>query len=75
MLQLAQFAAVFIHTAQLLINDCNFPKIYVWAIIAHSILFIALFLDFYMKAYYKKRDNKIKDKVRLLKFKGSRLNG
>ncbi|XP_063230870.1 very long chain fatty acid elongase AAEL008004-like [Bacillus rossius redtenbacheri] len=54
--QLLQFALVFIHSAQVLIFDCGYPKLVAGFLLLHSVIFFALFLDFYLKAY-KKRKN------------------
>lgn len=53
-LQLVQFAVIFVHAGQLFFQDCNYPMIYVWMIMTQSVLFIGLFINFYRKSYSKK---------------------
>jgi phosphatidylglycerophosphate synthase len=60
-LQMVQFCVVLIHTAQLLFyNPCNYPLAFVYWIIAHSAMFLALFANFYRQAYIEKRNRKDK---------------
>lgn len=39
------------HTAMSLYTDCPFPKWMHWALIAYTISFIFLFLNFYIRTY------------------------
>ncbi|XP_046669192.1 elongation of very long chain fatty acids protein AAEL008004-like [Homalodisca vitripennis] len=50
-LQLAQFTLVFVHSAQVLIFDCGYPKLVAAFLLVHSTIFFVLFLDFYNQAY------------------------
>jgi hypothetical protein len=54
-----QFLAVLIHALQLFFYDCNYPRVFVYAIIGHALLFIGLFTDFYIKTYVKKPKVKV----------------
>ncbi|CAG0922375.1 unnamed protein product [Notodromas monacha] len=60
-IQMVQFLLVLLHALQLLFVDCNYPKVFVYAIITHAILFIGLFTDFYIKTYVKRKDGKKKE--------------
>lgn len=57
-LQLIQFGLVFVHSAQVLIFDCGYPKLVAGLLLLHSVIFFALFFDFYQQAY--KKNNKVK---------------
>nr|CAD7421033.1 unnamed protein product [Timema poppensis] len=48
-----QFGLVFIHSAQVLIFDCGYPKLVAALLLLHSVIFFALFFDFYRQAYKK----------------------
>lgn len=54
-LQLTQFVIVFIHTAQLFFNGCNFPLQLAGMLQANTILFIYMFGSFYVENYIKDR--------------------
>lgn len=56
-LQLAQFTLVFVHSAQVFLFDCGYPKFIAAFLLVHSTIFFCLFFDFYQKAY--KRQKKI----------------
>ncbi|XP_066261018.1 very long chain fatty acid elongase AAEL008004-like [Euwallacea similis] len=49
--QMIQFVAIMVHAFQLLFIDCNFPKLFVWWIGSHAVLFFFLFKDFYQRSY------------------------
>lgn len=50
--QLIQFVALYLHSAQLFFdNSCNYPIIFGYAINIYSIIFFILFMDYYLKAY------------------------
>jgi elongation of very long chain fatty acids protein 7 len=53
-MQMGQFVLIMLHTFQLLFIDCDFPKIFVWWIGMHAIMFYFLFRNFYNEAYTKK---------------------
>ncbi|KAJ9590191.1 hypothetical protein L9F63_016680 [Diploptera punctata] len=55
LLQLLQFFLVFIHSAQALIFDCGYPKLVAGLLLFHSLIFFALFFDFYQRTYWKQR--------------------
>ncbi|KAG5675216.1 hypothetical protein PVAND_005140 [Polypedilum vanderplanki] len=58
-LQMVQFAVVFIHAFQLLFsNPCNYPIAFVYWILAHSVLFLFLFGGFYKDTYVKNNKRK-----------------
>ncbi|KAK6634784.1 hypothetical protein RUM44_000031 [Polyplax serrata] len=50
-LQMVQFLIVFLHNAQLLFNDCDYPKISILFVFPNAWFFMYLFNDFYVKAY------------------------
>ncbi|CAG0892981.1 unnamed protein product [Cyprideis torosa] len=52
-MQIVQFVLVFLHAAQLLFIDCDYPKIFVYLLMAFTLMFIALFTDFYIKTYLR----------------------
>ncbi|KAK7604933.1 hypothetical protein V9T40_006119 [Parthenolecanium corni] len=54
-LQLLQFMLVFIHSAQVLIFDCGYPKLVAALLLVHSTIFFGLFFDFYQQAYRRRR--------------------
>ncbi|CAH1775064.1 unnamed protein product [Owenia fusiformis] len=54
-LQLTQFTVVTIHSAQLLfMENCSYPKLFVYWIGLYAVMFFALFAKFYIDAYRKK---------------------
>ncbi|XP_031364095.1 elongation of very long chain fatty acids protein AAEL008004-like [Apis dorsata] len=53
-MQMVQFVLVIIHAFQLLFIECNYPKIFVWWIGTHAIMFYFLFRNFYTQTYKKK---------------------
>jgi len=57
-LQMAQFVVFFIHAMQPLFIDCNYPKVYGWVIMAHGLLYFALFSNFYIQSYRTKTPKK-----------------
>jgi elongation of very long chain fatty acids protein 7 len=58
-LQMVQFAVVFVHAFQLLFhNPCNYPLSFVYWILAHSVLFLVLFGGFYKDTYVRKNNKK-----------------
>jgi len=54
-LQMVQFVIVFLHTIQLFFNECNYPKTIAYAMCFNSVMFMALFTNFYIQAYTKRR--------------------
>jgi elongation of very long chain fatty acids protein 7 len=44
---------VFIHSAQVLIFDCGYPKLVAGMLLIHSVIFFVLFFDFYQRTYFK----------------------
>lgn len=46
-----QFTLVFIHSAQALFVDCGYPKIVAAFLLFHSVVFFALFSNFYYQTY------------------------
>lgn len=55
LLQLLQFTLVFIHSAQVLIFDCGYPKLVAGMLVIHSVIFFVLFFDFYQRTYLTDR--------------------
>jgi len=50
-LQLIQFAAVMLHSAQLLFIECHYPVLFVYWIGSYAIIFMVFFANFYHKNY------------------------
>nr|KAG5714103.1 hypothetical protein BaRGS_020431 [Batillaria attramentaria] len=50
-LQLTQFVIVMVHTVTNIVVDCSFPKGFNWAVSIYAFTLIALFANFYAKAY------------------------
>jgi hypothetical protein len=48
-MQMIQFIAVFIHSAQLFFIDCNYPKILAYAMCFNALMFLSLFSNFYIQ--------------------------
>ena len=46
-----QFAIVMVHTVTNIVVDCSFPKGFNWAVSIYALSLIALFANFYRKAY------------------------
>ena len=56
-LQIVQFVAVGLHSTQLLVdNSCKYPIIFTYILNFYSVIFFLLFVDYYRKAYLKRRD-------------------
>jgi hypothetical protein len=56
---MVQFLTVMGHSLILFFhNPCGFPLIHSVLAIGHMLLFFVLFMQFYLKAYSKKRDAK-----------------
>ena len=47
LIQMIQFGIVFIHSAQVLFNGCDYPKILIYVMCAHAFMFFCLFSNFY----------------------------
>lgn len=55
-IQMIQFIIVFLHNFQVLISpDCDYPRGLVYVMLFNSVMFLALFSNFYFQAYIKKR--------------------
>ncbi|XP_046477984.1 very long chain fatty acid elongase AAEL008004 [Neodiprion pinetum] len=54
-LQMGQFCIAFLHSLQLLIYDCDYPKWSLMIILPNVTFFYLLFADFYNKAYDKSK--------------------
>ncbi|XP_076163372.1 stuck in traffic isoform X2 [Ptiloglossa arizonensis] len=64
-LQMGQFCLAFLHSCQLLIYDCDYPKWSLILILPNAIFFYFLFADFYTHAYNpgeKKRSKEEEDR-------------
>lgn len=55
-LQIVQFLIVFLHSAQLLIYECNYPKTIVFLLLSNALYFVYLFAMFYRRTYRSKKD-------------------
>jgi hypothetical protein len=51
-----QFLIVFLHSAQLLVYECNYPKTIVVLLLINALYFLYLFAMFYRKTYRSKKD-------------------
>jgi elongation of very long chain fatty acids protein 7 len=51
-----QFVIVFLHAAQLLVYECNYPKTIVALLLSNALYFVYLFAMFYRRAYSSKKD-------------------
>ena len=49
-----QFAVVLVHTVTNLVVNCPFPKGFNWAVTLYAFSLLALFANFYRKAYSEK---------------------
>ncbi|CAG5102344.1 Similar to ELOVL: Elongation of very long chain fatty acids protein (Drosophila melanogaster) [Cotesia congregata] len=61
-LQMGQFCLAFVHSLQLLIYDCEYPRWSLLLILPNVTFFYLLFFDFYKKAYVpqdKKKDDNL----------------
>ncbi|XP_067008093.2 very long chain fatty acid elongase AAEL008004 [Anabrus simplex] len=56
-LQMIQFVIVFLHNAQLLVYECNYPKTIVVLLTINALYFLYLFGAFYYRTYVLKKDN------------------
>lgn len=54
-IQITQFILVTIHSSQMFLTDCSYPKFFFYIIFSYAIIFLALFSNFYVQAYRKKR--------------------
>ncbi|KAK9303420.1 hypothetical protein QLX08_004903 [Tetragonisca angustula] len=54
-LQMVQFVLVILHAFQLLFIECDYPKVFVWWIGMHAVMFYFLFRDFYLQTYKKSK--------------------
>ncbi|XP_008199652.2 very long chain fatty acid elongase AAEL008004 [Tribolium castaneum] len=59
-LQMIQFVIIMFHALQLLVVDCNFPRIFIWYMGLLALSFYTLFKNFYDKEYKAKQNNKCK---------------
>lgn len=55
--QMIQFVILIVHQGQIFIRStpCNFPKVFPAAIVCYATLFLILFGNFYVKAYWRKQ--------------------
>jgi len=60
-MQITQFIAVCIHSAQLFFIECNYPRLFVYWIGLYALVFLVMFADFYIKAY-RKKPSRVDDK-------------
>lgn len=61
--QMIQFIAIMIHAFQLLFIECNYPKLFVWWIGLHAVMFLFLFKEFYQQSYQQKKFRKLNGAV------------
>ncbi|KAJ8305286.1 hypothetical protein KUTeg_015831 [Tegillarca granosa] len=57
-MQITQFILVTIHSVQLLIIDCAYPKLFVYWIGLYAVVFLVMFVNFYIQAYRKPKTHK-----------------
>ncbi|XP_063705875.1 very long chain fatty acid elongase AAEL008004-like [Culicoides brevitarsis] len=57
-MQMIQFGLCFLHSAQLLWNDCGFPRWSIFFTLPNAIFFYFLFNDFYQKSYKARQDKR-----------------
>jgi hypothetical protein len=50
-----QFVIVFLHSCQLLIYECNYPKFIVFLLLINALYFLYLFGMFYKRTYSAKK--------------------
>ncbi|KAK0077012.1 hypothetical protein PV325_004561 [Microctonus aethiopoides] len=62
-LQMGQFCLAFLHSLQLLIYDCDYPRWSLLLILPNAMFFYFLFSDFYKKAYVPPAQNKKDDDI------------
>ncbi|XP_076277891.1 stuck in traffic [Lasioglossum baleicum] len=62
-LQMGQFCLAFLHSCQLVIYDCDYPKWSLYLILPNAIFFYFLFADFYNDAY-QQRERKMSAAVK-----------
>lgn len=60
-MQLTQFGLVLLHSAQVMFTDCPIPTPVIQWVFSTAALFMALFADFYWKAYLSKQKHKVQD--------------
>ena len=51
----SQFVIVFVHSAQVLIYNCGYPRLIALFLLLHSTIFFILFGNFYVQAYKLKK--------------------
>ncbi|KAI1293576.1 putative protein for very long chain fatty acid elongation [Halotydeus destructor] len=56
-IQMIQFACFFVHAMQLTIIECNYPKFLVYCTLVNSVVFMAMFAQFYMTSYRKRKSD------------------
>lgn len=55
-IQLAQFAFIALHILKTALNNnCEFPKTFAWVLFIQNFFMLALFGDFYIKVYLRKK--------------------
>ncbi|CAK9797109.1 Elongation of very long chain fatty acids protein [Anthophora plagiata] len=57
-LQLIQFCIIFVHSAQLLFNGCNYPIFITFLLMLNAAIFIYMFGSFYVQNYIKNEKRK-----------------
>lgn len=63
-MQMIQFLLVLIHSFQLFVIECNYPRLFAYWIGAYAIIFLTLFANFYINAY-KKKPTRNQEKIHL----------
>ncbi|CAG2068252.1 unnamed protein product [Timema podura] len=53
-MQMVQFVIVFLHSSQLLLFECNYPKGIVALLGANALYFLYLFGTFYRRTYFQR---------------------
>ena len=57
-LQMVQFCIFIVHQGQVLTPfnwECRYPKVFPLAIVIYAVIFLVLFGNFYVQAYWRKR--------------------
>lgn len=66
---MTQFVAAFVHSAQLLFIECNYPIINAFVVMFFTSFFIIMFGNFYVQAYKTDRTKKKNIKAEHAKIK------
>nr|XP_022907487.1 elongation of very long chain fatty acids protein AAEL008004-like [Onthophagus taurus] len=73
MMQMIQFCIVFLHSAQVLFRQCDYPKTIAFLLAFQAVFFFYLFAQFFVKAYMSKE--KVKTTANGVHHKEVQVNG